>query len=94
MAVLGALQQREQLTDTASVPVGNRTCEATPAEAAESCSEGDLVSEQTSPTLTASSVSEKASKSARRAARFVSEKAAHPGDAAERARRAGRRMAH
>ncbi len=51
------------------------------------------MSERTSPTLTASSVSEKASKSARRAARFVSEKAAHTGDAAERARRAGRRMA-
>ena len=49
------------------------------------------MSEQTSPT-TAAAVSEKASESARLAARFVSEKvAAHTGDAAEKAGRAGRR---
>jgi len=51
------------------------------------------VSEQTSPTNT-SAVREKASEAARLSARFVSEKvAAHTGDAAKRAGRAGRRMA-
>ena len=53
------------------------------------------MSEQTSLTRTAEAASEKASESARRAARFVSDKVVHHGgNAAEKANRAGRRMAH
>ena len=53
------------------------------------------MSEQTSLTRTAEAAREKASESARRTARFVSEKVAHHGgDAAERASHAGLRMAH
>ena len=51
------------------------------------------MSEQTSPTPAASAVNKKTSESARRAARFVSKQVAHAEDAAEKAGRAGRRMA-
>ncbi len=53
------------------------------------------MAEQTSFTRAAEAAGEKASESARRAARFVSDKVAHHGgNAAEKTNRVGRRMAH